>query len=135
MKNLLLLFVCLWLSMAVYGQSGKYQVKDYPNKPVWIDMIRDTTVNYFETEKAFNTYFQYHEKPGGEEEETKEREWLKTHRSDRDERAFHEKNELRMDVKKYERWKQKMQPYIQPDGTILTPSQRLQIWQSQKTNK
>jgi len=43
-----------------------------------------------------------------------------------------QENHMRIEVKKYERWHQRMLPYVQTDGRILTPSERLQIWKDQQ---
>ena len=42
---------------------------------------------------------------------------------------------MRMAVKKYEYWHMRMLPYVQQDGRILTPSERLAIFEAQKADK
>ncbi|MBL0097696.1 MAG: hypothetical protein IPP46_15265 [Bacteroidetes bacterium] len=40
----------------------------YKQSPHWIQMMDDTSANYFETEKAFNLYWSVREKPKEEDE-------------------------------------------------------------------
>ncbi len=109
-----------------------YTEKDYARKPVWIQMIEDTTANYYEVEKAYNIYWDHHEPPEEEHDvigEKKEREKIP---SVRKQRKIEREGEMRMAVRKYMRWRERMLPYVQPDGRILTPSERLAIWQAQQ---
>lgn len=136
MKNLCLscLFIC-FVQVAAAQQSTQYSERDYARNPVWIEMIKDTSANFFEVEKAFKIYFQHHEKPEGENDVIGEHEEREKHPSKKEQRKMQQENRMRMEVKKYERWHDRMLPYVQPDGRILTPSERLQIWrEQQKTN-
>jgi hypothetical protein len=102
-------------------------------KPLWIAMMDDTTANFFVVEKAFDTYFKNHEMPEGEHDvigEYAERE--KKHISRRKQRKMEREDALRMDVRRYYRWHEQTLPYVQADGRILTPSQRLKIWREQQ---
>jgi len=134
---LVMLFVVAGCSCA-YSQSVSKKELNYSKHPYWIAMIDDTTSNYYETIKAYDTFWKNREKPKEEEEtmgmkgatekEKKEKStWLK--------RLFQndvEKNETMYtyQCKRYEHWKMMMQPYVQPDGSILYPYQRLQLWQN-----
>ena len=129
MKRTFLLILLLLPLKVLFAQSGPFTDKDYARTPLWIGMINDTTVNYFEAEKAYKIYFQHHEKPEGENEEIGEHAKRVKHPSKKLMRKIDRENKLRMDVKRYERWHDMMQPYVQPDGTILTPSQRLLMHQ------
>ena len=51
MRSLILAVLCCLLSLHMNAQQ-RYTEKDYARKPVWIDMIDDTTANYFEVEKS-----------------------------------------------------------------------------------
>lgn len=122
----------------LYSQSASKKDLNYSKRPYWIAMIDDTTANYFETIKAYDDFWKNRDKPkeeaetvgmkGASEKEKKEKSnWIK--------RLFEsdvEKNETMYtyQCKRYEHWKMMMQPYVQPDGSILYPYQRLQLWQN-----
>ncbi len=113
----------------VFAQTKVPTEKDYARSPYWIAMVNDTTTNYFEAEKAFKVYFQHHAKPQGENEDIGEHAKREKRPSKKERRKIEKDNRLRMDIKRYEHWHDMMLPYVQPDGSILTPSQRLQIHQ------
>ncbi len=133
MKHICLTLFCLCIAQLGMAQKKQYSQKDYAREPVWINMIRDTSVNFFEAEKAFNTYFENHELPGGENEVIGEHAKTTKQPSKREQRKMQQENHMRMDVKKYKHWHDMMLPYVQADGHILTPSERLQIHAGQKT--
>lgn len=116
------------------AQSKTYTDKEYANSPLWINMIKDTSVNYHEAEHAFKVYFQHHAKPAGEHEIIGEYAKNEKHPSLKEQRKMQYDDHLRMEIKKYERWHDRMLPYVKADGTILTPTQRLNIWSANKIN-
>ena len=108
-------------SSGAYSQSAPKKELNYSKHPYWIAMIDDTTANYFETIKAYDAFWKNREKP------KEKSSWLK--------RLFQndvEKNETMYtyQCKRYEHWKMVQEPYVQPDGSILYPYQRLQLWQN-----
>lgn len=135
MKKLILFSVILCFVNTVFAQnnSGKENA-EFARNPVWIAMLEDTSANYFVVEEAFKTYFKHHELPEGENEVIGEHE-LRRKLSKRKQRKIWKENALRMDVKRYEIWHRQMEPYVQPDGRILTPTERLAIWKSQQSDK
>ncbi len=56
MKILLVILLACLLAFTAQSQTD-YKRKDYSSKPLWIKMMNDTTVNYYETVKAFRVYF------------------------------------------------------------------------------
>ena len=133
LKKSTLLFVILLAGYFSYGQQATgYTDKDYARNPVWIKMIKDTAANYFEAEKAFKIYFQHHENPGGEHDVIGEHAKQEKNISKREMRKMQAEDHMRMEVKRYKHWHDKMAPYVQADGSILTPSQRLKIWREAK---
>jgi len=135
MKQVSLFFFLLFVVKTTSAQHVQYTDKDYAKSPVWKSMIKDTLANYFETEKAFNLYFQHHENPAGENDEIGEHQAHEKHPSKREQRKIQEEFRMRMDVKKYEHWHDSMKPYVQADGRILTPSERIAIWEAQRSKK
>jgi len=133
LKKLSLLFLIFFQGHLVHAQQTKaFTEKDYARNPLWLSMIKDTTANFFEAEKAYKIYFQHHEKPAGEHDIIGEHSKESKNPSRKELHRLQSEDHMRMEVKKYERWRQKMLPYVQADGTILTPSQRLQIWKDNK---
>lgn len=133
MKKLTLLIFLFFSGYLSHAQQIKvYTEKDYARNPVWISMIKDTAVNFFEAEKAYKIYFQHHQKPGGEHDVIGEYAKEQKSPSKKVRRELQEEDHMRMEVKKYEHWRQRMLPYVQSDGTILTSSQRMQIWKDHK---
>ena len=135
MKRIILVFACLCLVCPAGAQKVHYTVSDYAHKPVWIEMIKDTSVNFFEAQKAFDTYFQHHEKPEGEHDVIGERDAREKYPSKKKQRKVNADNAMRMEVKKYEHWHDRVLPYVQEDGHILSPAERLKIWSEQKASK
>jgi PKD repeat protein/photosystem II stability/assembly factor-like uncharacterized protein len=63
MKKITLLVVIL-IALTAIGFSQNQQTgseRDYANYPYWIEMMQDQNANYFETVKAFNTYWENRE--------------------------------------------------------------------------
>ena len=124
MRRILVVLCLSCLTTAVSAQTKKYTEKDYARSPVWIQMIRDTTTNFFEVEKAYKTYFSNHEMPSGEHDIMGERDKQEKYPTKKEKRQLESENRMRMEVKKYQHWHDMMLPYVQPDGSILTPSER-----------
>jgi alpha-galactosidase/6-phospho-beta-glucosidase family protein len=135
MKKIILCLMLVFQQLYVAAQSTPFAAKDYARKPLWIEMIKDTAANYFEVEKAFNQYFKHHEKPEGENEEIGEHAARKKHVSKREQKKIQKENHMRMEIKKYEHWRMMMLPYVQPDGSILSPTQRIEMWKSRHQKK
>ena len=123
---------CIFLSVSANAQEKRYSEKDYARNPVWIEMIDDTLSNFFEVEKAFNTYFKHNDLPASEHDMIGEYAERQKKPSKRRQKEVEHESFLRRQVKKYHRWHEKMLPYVQPDGRILTPTERLAIWQQIK---
>lgn len=149
-------FKCLLLPVAlfilflsnVHAQDKSIQSKDYSTEPVWIKMMDDQNVNYFEARKAFDEYWKHHVKPAGEEEEMSEgqkdsREIEKEKRkniakdkkkkvSEEDLKKMNENIVMKYQVKRFEQWTREVKPYVQDDGRILNDLERMEIWKKQQ---
>lgn len=137
-----LLLLCLSLCFMATAQSSKYSDKYLQRKPVWIELIKQENVNYFEAMRAFELYWQNRDKPVEEEEvlggkfaqtrekraEKKETGWVRRRIREREEEA----EKLAFEHKRFLDWERKVHPYVQPDGRILTMEERLKIWESEK---
>ena len=142
-SSLLLLALTLGNSNPLSAQSsatlGDTLIRDnlYRNTPVWKDMLDDTTANYFEVQKAFALFWEGKKLPEEEEDVIGEKGRLKNNLINR---IFYGKelNEQLLrdtyafDYKRYRRWLIKMEPYVQEDGRILYPFERLQLWKQHR---
>jgi hypothetical protein len=146
--------------MGITFQKSLAQTTDYKNNPEWIKMIDNPNANYYEAIKAYETYWNYHEKPKGEEEEMemnagnsptekmtdkekKEREefLLEKERqrekdanhtfTEKEMKALAEKQEMTYQCKRFENWILEVKPFVQNDGRILSQEERLKIYNDQ----
>jgi hypothetical protein len=137
MRLLIITVLIALFTVSLHAQQRKARstVKDYARKPLWIGMMDDTTANFYEVEKAYDVYFQHHEKPEGEEAEINEQREREKIPSRRKQRRIQAENQLRMAVKHYEVWHYQTLPYVRDDGYILTPAERLAIHRAQMQSK
>ncbi len=117
------MLLCVQLAQAQIQHTDK----EYARTPYWIDMIKDTSVNFFEAERAYKIYFQHHERPEGEQEDIGEHKKREKYPSKREQKEMQRENRMRMEVKRYEHWRDMIRPYVQADGSIPGPTKRLQI--------
>jgi hypothetical protein len=106
----------------------------YRIEPVWKDMINDTIANFFEVQKAFELFWNGKELPEDEDDVIGEKGRLKNTFINRvfNSRELKEqqlRQSLSFDYKRYRRWLIKTEPYIKEDGNIMTPTERIQLWQ------
>ncbi len=135
MKNYICSLLFLGASLASihgYAQGEAPTTKEASKKPLWMPMLEDTTANFFEVERVFNAYFKTHEMPDGEDEEIGEHAEREKFPSKRERRRANANSDLRLAVKRYVFWRRKVLPYVQDDGRILTPSERIALWKAQQ---
>ncbi|MDB5274030.1 MAG: hypothetical protein JWO58_2397 [Chitinophagaceae bacterium] len=138
MKKILLLGLFLLSCSTAWSQSSdKSKKQNYSKNPAWIQMMDDPNANYFEAKKAFDQYWANREKPeiegeGGVEKEKEEKRSFvsKLFKSDAKEAA--EKHEYAIEYKRFIRWKMEVEPFVQPDGSILTLEQQRIIWEKSR---
>ncbi len=133
---------------------------DYKNNPEWIKMIDNPNANYYEAIKAYDTYWQYHEKPNNEEEEMERNaanapseKMTEKQKEERDEFLREREEELKKDqdkklsekemkelawkqemtyqCKRFENWIREVKPFVQNDGSILSQEERMKIYNDQ----
>ena len=139
-KNVSLLLFCLIaLSSAISAQTTHTQ-KEYERKPLWIDMIKDPAVNYFEAKKAFDLFWKNKPLPTEEDEiigekngtGEKRNSFLKELFKSKKERKEEESQKYAFDYKKFKQWERLAFPYIQADGKILSQDEKLKLWQESR---
>lgn len=86
-KSFYLAALALVLSLTIYSQETELTDTDYAKHPYWIEMMQDPSVNFFEVQHAFNTYWEGRDivRSSG--------------------------------FKPYKRWEYRMQWRVRPDGT------------------
>ena len=108
----------------------------YRKNPVWIQLMVDENVNFFEIEKAFELYWENREKPLEEHDvigEAKENDKMEKRYIKRlFKKTTLTDKELAFEVKRYNQWKMLVLPYVQNDGSILTKDQQLEIWRKEQ---
>jgi hypothetical protein len=134
-KFVLLICACLaFASSFAQTQSDQY----YRNNPVWIEMMEQENVHYATAVKAFDLYWEHREKP------TTEHELFSAPNEDKEKSDFvqSKKNKKEAEAvmyafeyKKFLRWQQKVQSYINTDGTVMNAAQRIEQWQQQMENR
>ncbi len=116
------------------------------SKPVWIQMMEDENVNYYEAVAAYESYFKTHPMPGEEVEEELmgadkesqkeyEREMKRENKkikTDEQRKELVEREQLSYQVKRFRNWMQEVKPFVQENGHILTSSEQYTIWQKQQ---
>ena len=124
------LLLLSFTQVSVAQQTTQFTEKDYSSGPVWIQMIDDTLANYFEVEKAYTIYWQHREKPSEDEFEGKRDKDEEVSKKDAAETQW--KVDMCMAIRNYKIWHMEMLPYVQNDGRILTPTERIAAWQQQQ---
>ncbi len=147
-RELLAIMIIMILFSILFIPKAMSQTIDYTKDPVWIKMIDDPAVNYYEALKAYSEYWKYHVKPAGEEEEMaegekdskeREREVRREVRKDKkkvfteeDRKKQNENVVMKYQVKRFEQWAREMKPFVQEDGRILSDKERMEIWNRQQ---
>jgi hypothetical protein len=119
----------------------KYIESEFKMKPVWIKMMQDSTVNYNLAVKAFNIYWENRIRPGEESDKINEKEDRKEERARKryeeklTKMSPSERNEfdnINYQYKCFADWMYEVKPFVQQDGSILTPQQRIDTWNKQQ---
>ncbi len=133
------------VSFSGIAQTTKDKVS-YKKSPVWIQMMKDTSANYFETVKAFREYFE--ERPMFKE--ANEVEGSDTFEGDvgLDDRDGGEKSERERErearkldpsepnyaaeIRAFRGWFYSNKLWLRPDGSIIGPKERQSIVNKQR---
>jgi hypothetical protein len=132
----ILIFTLTGFSQTSPTDTSKFTL--YRTSPVWKDMIDDTTANFFVVQKAFELFWNGRELPEEEDEVIGEKGRLKNTFINR---IFNSKElkeqqlreSLSFDYKRYRHWLIKTEPYVKDDGSIMTPTERLELWKNQSS--
>lgn len=136
-KHFLLL---LMLVSTFFLKAQQHSDKEYQRKPLWIQLIEDPNVNYFEAKKAFDLFWKNKPLPTEEDEvigeqhgKGKERDsFLEKLFMSKKERQEEESQKYAFEYKKFKHWERLVLPYVQEDGRVLTADERLKLWQDSR---
>lgn len=143
MKVIKLIVILSFITIISYGQDSKVKrIPDYKTEPVWITMMDDPYVNYYEAKKAFDEYWSIRIEPEDEDELITEGKYTKfqidsarNERSQWPQTKLNEYMELKYQFKRFKDWKRTVFPYVQADGRILSDQERMQIYQQQQQER
>ncbi len=118
-------------------KEEKAKMARYHSEAVWVGMMDDSTTNYHEALKAYNEFWRGRKKPTEEEES---REIKLKEEPTLLEKIFKAKQIKEEELaekysfahKRFLNWMQVNAPFVQPNGRILTPEERLELWKKQK---
>ena len=119
-----------------FAQSNK--MDRYKASPVWIQMMDDPSVNYYEAVLAFDTYWESREIPNEEHElfiasnEEKEKDDFI---SNKKEKQSEEAKRYAFEYKKFKHWQQKVLPFVKEDGHIMSKEEQLALWKQQRNGR
>ena len=120
--------ISLLLSIPGFSQKKILSEKDYAGKPYWIDMMNTEGVNFNETIKAYEIYWQHHKEPEEEADryigkgQNENKKISKKELKDRRAGAA-----MRFEMKKFEHWKIKHEPFVKENGHIMTAAERIKF--------
>jgi hypothetical protein len=140
MKLVMVIAGAMMLTITTVAQTGNNR-SDYKEHPVWIQMMNDTSANYFETVEAFRQFFMDRELPKEtfemEGNDSFEKEIGMEQEGDGYKQATEkeqEKRELKTDqpgyeaeVRAFKNWYYSSRPWVRPDGSIAGPAERQSI--------
>lgn len=135
------IIILLILNNKSLGQEIKYNPIDFKEKPLWINMMEDSTANYYIAIQAYNEYWKDRLKPMEEEDmiseimskkEEKEREKNERKIAKLKPEQRNEFDRMKYETKRFENWKKEVLPFVQEDGRILTINERIEIWNKQQ---
>jgi hypothetical protein len=120
-------------------QKTNMQKLNYHKHPYWIQMVADSSVNYFEAVKAFGEFWKKRKVPVENDaiidgKSPQEEKWttlrkLLHHKEYKDEKTA---EQYSFEYKRFKHWQIMVEPFVQPDGRILSADEQLEIWKHQR---
>ncbi len=126
----------IFLSNQILAQQN-HSDREYRKYPHWITMMEDSLTNYFEIQKAFDTYWSDKEIPKEEDEILGMKGVSETEKENKEgwlrklfkKRRGPDEVEMAYALKKYRHWLFLTAPWVQDDGRILFPAERSKLLQ------
>lgn len=119
--------------------STAQNVKTKEPQPSWIAMMDDPNVNYYVAVKAFDTYWKNKEKPAEEGDMFESAEDIAKEKEMMDKAIKMGKNDPALiyafEYKRFLVWKNKVEPFVKPDGRIKNMDEIIAEWNESKKQK
>lgn len=145
-KGILFIILLPFFSATATAQKGSPKT-NYKKNPVWIQMMNDTSANYFETVKAFREYFKERALPKEPFEVEGEDDFEKEVGLEENEDKKKSKRELRREARKknpnepdyaaevraFKGWFYRIKPWVKEDGSITGPKEQQAIIDRQQS--
>ncbi|HXC04283.1 MAG TPA: hypothetical protein VNZ86_05980 [Bacteroidia bacterium] len=130
-------FICLFFASLnpVKAQQANASI-DYARYPYWIVLMDDPKANFFEVQKAFDAFWAGKQMPPeendiiGEQGKMLKNTYFNRLFNAKELKEQQEREQLAFACKRYRHWVLITEPYLLPDGTIMSPEQRLILWQN-----
>lgn len=133
----LLVLILLGLFLCQIATAQKTNAKNPP--PSWIAMMDDPNVNYYAAVKAFDSYWKNKEKPIEEGELFESAEDIAKEKEMMDKAIKMGKNDPALiyafEYKRFLMWKNKVEPFVKPDGRIKNMDEIIAEWNESKKQK
>jgi hypothetical protein len=118
-------------------KEEKAKLARYHSEAVWVGMMDDSTTNYHEAMKAFEEFWRDRRRPSEKEESleiklSEEHSWLEKIFKAKEIKEEKLVEQYSFAHKRFLNWMQVNAPFVQPDGRILSPEERLELWKKQK---
>ena len=133
-RHIKLLILLLPLLAATYCM-GQQKNSNWRREAVWIKMIDDPNVNYYEAIRVYNEYWKTHKKPVEQEDDKAELDRSGEKPTARPVPTREEKiyeDEMTYQIKRFETWVREEKPFVQENGRILSQQERVEIWKKQQ---
>ena len=143
LRVLLTILICLSMGANAQTNSGATTASD---QPIWVQMMSDENVNYFEAVEAFNSYFKTHPMPDLEVEEELmggdlkakedyEKEMKRDNKStltEQERKSMVEREQMNYQVKRFRNWMKESNHLFRQTVIYLQVRSELQSGKSNK---
>lgn len=121
----------------IFAHAQNHSDSYFRSNPVWIQMMNDTNVNYYQAIRAFDLYWEHRDTPGTEHElftlsETEKSKGIyREHRNQKSEEA----KKYAFEYKKFKKWALRNEAFVKENGQLMTPAERITQWNHQMQNR
>ncbi len=96
-------------------------------QPLWIEMMNDPNVKYYDAVDAFEKYWEHREKPTEDDGEARDIFGKEKSQAEKNEEA-NRSIEYVYEYKQFLNWQQRNKNLVKPDGTIMKPEEIIEQW-------
>ncbi|MCC7222573.1 MAG: hypothetical protein IT273_02530 [Chitinophagales bacterium] len=128
-KILFLMLTILSINAALHAQKV-YDKSLFASQPIWIEMMDDPNVNYYEAVEAFNTYWKGRKIPPNKEK--RQTDEYKTFFATLSIAERQEYERVFLHYKRFKNWMRNEKSWVQPDGSLLPEAEKQVIIDQQE---